>query len=85
MSGGVELEARIADLIRDALQVEVPAADADLIESGLLDSLAVISLITEIEAAFSFELPLDEFDIESFRSVARMAELVSAHTAGKTA
>lgn len=77
-----ETETRIVALIRDALQVEVPAADTDLIETGLLDSLAVISLITELEREFGFELPLDEFDIEGFRSVERMATLVHANAGG---
>lgn len=80
-----ETSARIIALIREAIQVEVPSPDTDLIETGLLDSLAVISLITELEREFGFELPLDEFDIESFRTVERMAELVHASIGGSAA
>lgn len=68
--------ARITDLIRDRLSVEVPAADTDLIESGLLDSLALVMLITALEEAFACELPLDDFDLERFRSVERIAEFL---------
>lgn len=75
-----ELEARITALIRDSLQVEVAAPDLDLIDSGLLDSLALVSLITEVEREFGFQLPLDDFDIEQFRQVRRIAALVSEHT-----
>ena len=72
------MEERIAALIRDALGVDVPSHDADLIEGGLLDSLALVSLITEIEAEFGFQLPLDDFDVEAFRSVDRIAAFVTA-------
>jgi acyl carrier protein len=68
--------ARITDLIRDRLSVEVPTADTDLIKSGLLDSLALVMLITALEEAFACELPLDDFDLERFRSVERIAEFL---------
>jgi D-alanine--poly(phosphoribitol) ligase subunit 2 len=72
-----QLEERITALIRDALEVEVPARDVDLIETGLIDSLSLVSLIAEIEADIGVELPLDDFDIDAFRSVERMAEFVA--------
>lgn len=67
---------RITDLIRDRLSVEVPTADTDLIESGLIDSLALVMLITALEEAFACELPLDDFDLEWFRSIERIAEFL---------
>jgi D-alanine--poly(phosphoribitol) ligase subunit 2 len=73
------LEERIAALIRDALGVAVPSHEADLIDGGLLDSLALVSLITEIEAEFGFQLPLDDFDVDAFRSVERIAAFVEAN------
>ncbi len=69
--------ARISGIIRDALGVEVPSADTDLIDTGLLDSLALVSLITEIEQDFGFQLPLDDFDVDAFRTVDRIAEFVA--------
>jgi acyl carrier protein len=71
------LTERISDLIRETLHVVVPAPDTDLIESGLIDSLALVSLITEIEAEFKFEMPLDDFDVERFRSVEQIATYVA--------
>jgi D-alanine--poly(phosphoribitol) ligase subunit 2 len=75
-----DTDARIADLIRDQLSVEVPTADTDLIESGLIDSLALVMLITALEEAFACELPLDDFDLEWFRTVERIVEFL--HSAG---
>jgi D-alanine--poly(phosphoribitol) ligase subunit 2 len=73
---------RVVGLIREALQVEVPAPDVDLIEADLIDSLALISLITEIEAEFGIELPLEDFDIERFRSARQIAEYVAGAGGG---
>ena len=68
---------RISGVIRDALGVEVPAPDTDLIDTGLLDSLAIVSLITEIEQEFGFQLPLDDFEVDAFRTVDRIADFVA--------
>lgn len=69
----VGLEDQIASLIRDSIGVEVPGPSTDLIDGGFLDSLAVVTLITEIEVVFSHPLPLETLDLESFRSVERIA------------
>lgn len=69
---------RVSGLIRDELAVEVPAPDTDLIDAGLIDSLALVTLITEIEAEFGVELPLEDFDIEAFRSAEQIAAYVLA-------
>ena len=68
----MEIRSRITELIRDRLSVDPLAADTDLIESGLLDSLALVMLIAAIEETFACELPLEDFDIECFRSVERI-------------
>lgn len=77
-----ELSPKIAALISETLQIEVPAHETDLIETGLIDSLALVTLITEIEAEFEVQLPLDEFDVESVRSVDQLAGYVSTHLPG---
>ncbi len=71
-----ETLSRISGLIRDRLSVEVPTVDTDLIESGLLDSLGLVTLIAALEEAFACELPLDDFDLERFRSIARIGEFL---------
>lgn len=81
-AGESGLEESIAQLIREVLFVEVPAHDTDLIEAGLLDSLGLVSLITELEVDLGFELPLDDLDVDSFRSVARIAAFVESSRPG---
>ncbi|HEX6424352.1 MAG TPA: phosphopantetheine-binding protein [Acidimicrobiales bacterium] len=76
MTGAVALEKQIADIVREVLQIEVASPDDDLVATGLFDSLAVVSLIAEIEVVLGYELPLDEFEVDSFRTVGRIAAFV---------
>lgn len=71
-----DVTAQISELIRDQLSIDVPTPDTDLVESGLLDSLALVMLITALEDAFACELPLDDFEIDHFRSVERIVEFL---------
>jgi acyl carrier protein len=73
-----DVRARVSEIIRDRLYAEVPSAETDLIESGLLDSLALVMLIVALEEVFACELLLDDFDLEQFRSVERIAEYLQA-------
>lgn len=63
---------RISVLLTERLGVEVPDAGTDLIEAGLIDSLALVTLIVGLEDTFGCQLPLDGFDIDRFRSVDAM-------------
>jgi acyl carrier protein len=56
-----DVRARVTEIIRDRLNAEVPSAETDLIESGLLDSLALVILIAALEEVFACELLLDDF------------------------
>lgn len=73
---GVTIVERVRLLVREVLSVEVPSDHTDLIESGLIDSLAVITMIAEIERDFGIELPLEELDIDQFRTIHRIADFL---------
>ena len=68
---------QLIDLVRDRLGVEVPSSDTDLVADGLIDSLALVTLIVGIEDTFGCRLPLDDFDIDRFRSVDAMAAFLA--------
>ena len=65
-------------LFRDRLQIEVPAADTDLIASGLLDSLRLVELLLHIETDLGCRVPLGDIDLDDLRSISRIAQLVAA-------
>jgi methoxymalonate biosynthesis acyl carrier protein len=69
---------RVQRLFVEALNIQVPSPETDLIESGMIDSLTLVELLFAIEREFAVTIPFDELEIESFRSVNRIGELVAA-------
>jgi methoxymalonate biosynthesis acyl carrier protein len=69
---------RVQRLFVEALNIQVPSPETDLIESGMIDSLTLVELLFAIEREFSVTIPFDELEIETFRSVNRIGELVAA-------
>jgi len=52
---------------------EPVASDQDLLASGLLDSLGVMSLVYFLETEFEVEVPPQDVTIENFNSVDTIA------------
>jgi acyl carrier protein len=67
---------RIQRIFREALSVEVPSSTTDVIAAGLLDSLALVTLLFEVEQEFDVKFPLEDLDIEGLRTVERIAALI---------
>jgi acyl carrier protein len=67
---------RLLRLFGDELSIDVASPTTDLIETGLLDSLALVELIAAIEQEFSVDLALDALEIDAFRSVESIAAFV---------
>jgi acyl carrier protein len=57
--------------------LEIPGQDADLFEAGVLDSLALVDLINEIEREFDFRLPFGQLNLDEFRSLDRITQFVA--------
>lgn len=81
MSNRVVAE-RVRALLRELLVSDPPTDETDLIESGLLDSLALVELIAALEQEFGFSVQLDTLEIETFRSIDSIAGYVEASPAG---
>lgn len=47
-----------------------------LLEDDVLDSLGILSLISELEGTYGIKIPLDTIRIEDFESVSRIIKLV---------
>ncbi|SEH15633.1 phosphopantetheine-binding protein [Thermoleophilum album] len=73
------LEDHVIEVMKRALALEPPARDSDLFESGLIDSLGLVTLITELEQEFGFQLPLEQFDLDCFRTVTSIAAQIALH------
>jgi acyl carrier protein len=73
-----ELIAVVTRILRDTLHTDVDEPERDLIEEGVLDSLAVVELLFEIERTLNIRLTLDEMEIDDFRSVRRIARFAAS-------
>jgi acyl carrier protein len=71
-----EILARLERIFEDSLSMSAPAPEVDIIESGLLDSLTLVTLLFEIEQQFGLEIPLDSLEVDDFRSVGGIARLL---------
>jgi len=49
-------------------------------ESGLLDSLTLVELMSSLEEQFGISISFDEVEIDNFRSARRIAEFVNRRT-----
>ena len=77
MVDSANLHQRITAFFLEKLQIEAPSKDADLIDSGLLDSLAFVELLVYIEQEFRISISLDDLEFDHFRSIATVAEFIS--------
>ena len=78
MPAEFDLVSRVSALISERLNVDVPSPDTDLIRTGLVDSLGLVTLMVGLEEDFCCELPLDKFDLECFRTIEDIADLLAS-------
>jgi acyl carrier protein len=71
-----DLYPQIIKIFTEKLNLEVPSVDTDLVEGGILDSLAFVELLVSLEKEFTVEVPMDSVDIDNFRSIAKIAEFI---------
>ena len=78
----LDIKGRIKGFISSAVHVPHLADDDNLFESGIVNSLFAVQLMTFIEKAFAVEVGVDDLDIENFKSVNAAAAFVVRKTAG---
>lgn len=66
----------IIELISDIRPYEKITETSELIESGILDSLGIINLITQLEDVFEIEVADDAVTAENFSNVDSIVQLV---------
>jgi acyl carrier protein len=71
-----ELMQQVRDLVQLVLNARVPGDDADILETGLLDSLALVELLVGIEREFDVQVDLETLDLDNLRSVRTIAQTV---------
>jgi D-alanine--poly(phosphoribitol) ligase subunit 2 len=79
MNGMVSERVRL--IFVETLNIQVPSDETDLIDGGLLDSLALVELLVEIEELFGVSIAVDGLDIDDFRTVRSITRVID-HSGG---
>ena len=74
-------EQRIRTLLCDRLQIEPPARDEDLFQSGSLDSLSFVDMIVALEEEFSLHVSLEQIIPDNFRTIAAISAYIESQNA----
>jgi acyl carrier protein len=76
-----ELSAKIKEFIITEVNPELGLTALDdaepLIESGIVDSLGVLKIMSFLDEAFGVDLSSDEIKLENFRDVKTICDLVA--------
>jgi D-alanine--poly(phosphoribitol) ligase subunit 2 len=70
------VEERLSGLFCEKFGLDIASVETDLIETGVLDSLKLVELLLELEQLFEMKIPLNDLEIDTFRSIAHIADLV---------
>ena len=70
-----QLEGEIIAQFRE-MHIDVASPDTDLIEEGLLDSLTFVDLVFRLETHYGVQVPIETVDIEDFRRVSGIAQVI---------
>lgn len=75
------MEDKVIDIIVEACENEElrENINIDLIDSGILDSLAFIKLVSLIEEKFDINIELSEIEAKTWRSVNEIIKLVKKY------
>ena len=70
--------AEIVNLFEVGLGISVPSNEADLFETGVLDSKSFVQLLLELETTFGLTLNLSDVEFENFSSVDKIADFIAS-------
>ena len=77
-----DLEPALSAIFRDNLQLDVPALDTDVIDTGILDSIAFVNLIVAIEEQLGIVVAVEEIELDDFRTIASIARHLARRAGG---
>lgn len=73
----VTLESRVQRIFAQHLDIDIDV-ETEVIETGVLDSIAFVQLLVALENEFGVKVDVASLDLENFASVARIAQFLSA-------
>jgi acyl carrier protein len=77
-----ELRDRIRAIFVEKLHINPPTDGTNLLEAGLLDSLALVDLLFHLEQDLGTTIAIQDLELEDLGSIDRIAALVAARRDG---
>jgi D-alanine--poly(phosphoribitol) ligase subunit 2 len=68
---------RLGALFAETFHIEPPAPDADLLESGVLDSFQLVELLLALERRFGLRVHIDRVELEDLRTLGSIARMLA--------
>ena len=71
------MEQLILNYLRNSISKPIDiSVDTELIKNSTIDSFGIIDLINYIESEFNISIPEEEFDINNFKNVQSIVEMI---------
>ena len=71
-----EVKRLIREFIAESINLGNASDDENLFETGIVNSLFAIQLMTFIEKTFQIEIGTEDLDIENFKSISAAAQFI---------
>jgi D-alanine--poly(phosphoribitol) ligase subunit 2 len=84
LTNATTITERLGALFTERFHIELPSAETDLLETGILDSFQFVELLFQLEQHFGLRVSIEDIDLEDLRTLARIARLVEANGGGAT-
>ena len=75
----------VRNFINNSINIDGLGDDENLFESGIVNSLFAVQLMTFVERSFGIEIGMEDLDVENFKSVSATAAFINRKCAGKAA
>lgn len=72
-----DLDRTLLTMFEENLNVSVPSAETDLLDTGLLNSVSFVELVMLLEERFGVTVPLDELELDQFRTIRQISAFVA--------
>ncbi len=80
-----EIRKTITEFLLSSIYIEHLNDDDELFESGLVNSLFAVQLMTFLEKTFAIEIGMEDLDIENFKSIRAAAAFVMNKNSSRAA
>ena|SRR5437899_11986390 len=85
MSLSSPLNSQIGRIFEEKLHLEIPSVETDLLDTGVVDSMAFVELLNQLEQEFGITVSIEDLEIDNFRSIEKIAEFVASRNGKNSA